>query len=246
MSKNNELEQRTLHLMLYRDSKEMAEQFSTLISKTENFLINENISVKRLVSCISPCSHDTYKCVPLIDDQLDNARDVSDIFIILKRKRLISFINYQMMVPIINDLCKNEELTQELTTYEAHFREYMKRRVCETSLYKSSKFQPGEMASPAEGDSLLIITDHSWGTEKTLEELLDLKVIIAKIFNINNFALNLESVTYGCLHLHFYLSNGVGRVVFPLTHKQKTELSECSIAEMHYKEYHYVFEKRKD
>ena len=185
---------RRLHLLLYEDSQQMAMRFSTLTSKTEAFLIQENISVisvKRLVACISP------SCVPLINDQLDTARSVSDVFIILKQRRLISFINYNLMVPIINDLCKNEELIQELTVYEAHFREYVKRRVCEVSAFKSGKFQPGKMASPAEGDSLLIITDHSWGSERCLEEVLDLKVIIAKIFKINDFALSLHSVESG-------------------------------------------------
>ena len=188
---------RRLHLLLYEDSQQMAARFSTLTSKTEDFLIQEVIPVERLVACISRSFDDTYKSVPLIVDQLDTARSVSHVFIILKRKRMISFINYKLMVPIINDLCKNKELIQELTVYEAHFREYVKRRVCEVSAFKSGKFQPGKMASPAEGDSLLIITDHSWGSERSFEELLDLKLIIAKIFKINDFALSLHSVASG-------------------------------------------------
>ena len=223
----------------------MAGRFSTLTNKTEGFLIHCNIPVRRLVSCVSPCSDDTYKSVPHIADDLDTAEDVSHVFIILKRKRLISFINYKIMVPIINDLCKNEELTQELETYEEHFRKYVKRRVCETSVYQSGKFQPGEMARPAEGDCLLIITDHSWNAQRSFKELLDLKVIVATIFNINDFALNLHSVECKCLRLHFYLSKGIGMVVFPLTHEQEDKLSKCGIAEVHYRSYHYVFKKRK-
>ena len=188
---------RRLYLLLYQDSQQMAARFSRLTSKTEDFLIQENIPIERLIACISPSCDDTYKCAPLIDDQLDTDRSVSDVFIILKRKRLISFINYKLMVPIINDLCKNKELIQELTVYEAHFREYVKRRVCEVSAFKSGKFQPGKMASPAEGDSLLIITDHSWGSERSFKELLDLKLIIAKIFKINDFVLSLHSVEPG-------------------------------------------------
>ena len=223
----------------------MAGRFSTLTNITEEFLIKENISVRRLVSCISACSDDTYKSVPHIADDLDTAEDASHVFIILKRKGMISFINYKTMVPIINNLCKNEELTQELKKYEAHFREYVKRRVCEASVYKSGKFQPGEMSSPAEGDCLLIITDHSWSAKRSFKELLDLKVIVATIFKINDFALSLQSVGSKCLQLYFYLSNGVGMVVFPLTHEQEEELGKCGIAEVHYREYHYVFKKRK-
>ena len=223
----------------------MTRQFTALTSKAEDFLIAKNISVDRLVSCISPCSDNTYKPVPLIADDLDTAPSVSRVFIILKRNRLLSFINYKIMMPIINDLCKNAELTKKFKTYEAHFKEYVKRRVCETSVFKSGKFQPGEMSRPAEGDCLLIITDHSWNPERPFEELLDLKVIVAKIFKINEFALSLQSVGSKCLQLHFYLSNGIGMVVFPLTHEQEEKLSGCGIAEVHYREYHYVFEKRK-
>ena len=223
----------------------MAGRFSTLTSKTEDFLIKENISVVRFVSCISPCSDDTCKSLPCIADNLDTVHTVSHVFIILKENGLISFINYTMMVPIINDLCKNKELTEELKTYEAHFREYVKRRVCESSVYKSGRFQPGEMASPAEGACLLIITDHSWNAERSFKELLNLKVIVAQIFKISDFALSLHSVESKCLQLHFYISNGIGMMVFPLTHEQQDDLSKCGIAEVHYREYHYVLEKRK-
>ena len=117
--------------------------------------------------------------------------------------------------------------------------------MCETSVYKRGKFQPGEMSSPAEGDCLLIITDPSWSAERSFKELLDLKVIVAKIFKINDFALNLHSVESKCLKLHFYTSNGIGMIVFPLNHEQKDELSKCGIAEVHYKEYHYIFKEGK-
>ena len=204
-----------------------------------------NISVDRLVSCIAPCSNDTHISVPLIDDELDKAHSVSQVFIILKRKRLISFINYKILVPIIVGLCGNEELTQQLQMYEAHFREYLKRRVCETSVYKSGQFQPGEMASPAEGDRLLIITDHFWSAKRSFKELLDLKVIIAQIFDIKDFALSLHRVEPRCLKLQCYLSNGIGIMVFPLTDEQQEKLNKCGIAEVHYRKYHYVLKKRK-
>ena len=223
----------------------MAERFSTLTTKTETFLLKENISVERLVSCISPCSDGTSKFTPLIADQLDTAHSVSRVFIILKRNGLISFINYKIMVPIIKDLCENEELTQELKSYEAHFREYVKRRVCETSVYKRGKFQPGEKLSTADGDDLLIITDHSWSAERSFQELLDLRATVAEIFRVKDFALNLQNVESKCLQLHFRLSRGIGMVMFPLTREQEDRLSECGIAEVHYREYHYVLKKRK-
>ena len=222
----------------------MEEQFSILTNKTENFLIRSNISVTRLVSCISPFSDATLESLPLIDHELDTARCVSRVFIILKRKRLISFISYKIMVPIINGLCENKELAHQLQIYETHFREYVKRRVCEISIYNSGKFQPGEMSSLVEGSELLIITDHSWNAERSFKELLNLKVVVAQIFKINDFALSLCSVEPKCLKLHCYLSNGVGILVFPLTHEQEDKLSKCGIAEVHYGEYHYVSKKR--
>ena len=223
----------------------MAGQFSTLTTKAEDVLIRKKVPVERLILCISPCTDDTYKSKPQIDDQLDTAHSVSRIFIILKRNGLISFINYKVMVPIINNLCKNKQLTQELQMYEADFREYVKTRVCETSVYKEGKFQPGEMSSPADGADLLIITDHTWSAERSLQELLNLRDIVAEIFKIKDFALSLHKVESKCLQLHFYLSKGIGMVVFPLIHECEDKLSKCGIAEVHYREYHYIFKKCK-
>ena len=210
-----------------------------LTIKTEDFLIKEIIPVEKLVTCISPFFDDTYKSVPLIDDQLDTAHSVSRVFIILKRNGLMSFINYRIMEPIINDVCKNEELIQDLEMYKAHFKMYVKRRVCEASVYASGTFQPGEMSNPAEGDGLLIITDETWCEQKPLGSLLELKVCIAEIFKINDFALSLRSIESNCLQMHFYLSNGIGRMVFPLTFEQGNELHMHGIVEVHYREYHH-------
>lgn len=117
--------------------------------------------------------------------------------------------------------------------------------MCETSVYRSYKFQPGEKTTLKEGDNLLIITDHSWSADRSLQELLDLNIVVAEIFNIKSFGLSLQCVISSCLQLHYYLSNEVGMRIFPLTREQEDKLSECGIAEVHYREHHYVFGKRK-
>ena len=197
------------------------------------------MSVVRLVNCISPSHDDTNKQVALIADQVDKAENVSRVFIELKRNGILSFVNYKIMIPIIK-LCTNAELLENLKTYEANFKEYIKRRVSETSLYRSGKFLPGQKIKPVEGDELLIITDHSWSAKRTVEEVLNLEAIVADIFDIEEFGLALQRIESNCLRLYYYISLSVGQLIFPLSNQQEERLKICGICEVHYREFHSV------
>ena len=100
----------SLQLQLQIDSSKMSDIFDELVSDAEDDLIEKNVPVTRLVSRISPSRDDT---LVLVVDNIDKARNISEVFIQLKRKGSLSFINYKMMFRIVG-LCKSDELSQRL------------------------------------------------------------------------------------------------------------------------------------
>ena len=214
----------------------MSDIFDKLVSDAEDDLIEKNVPVSRVLSRISPSRDDT---LVLVVDNIDKARNISEVFIQLKRKGSLSFINYKMMFRIV-DLCKSDELSQRLKEYESEFKEYMKRRVSEISMYKRGEFMPGREINPVEGAKLLIITDSSWSPDRSGNEIEDLKIIIAGIFNIMDFGLALERIVPNCLRMYYYVSREVGNMIFPLSLQQQDKLKRRGINEIHYLDYHYI------
>ena len=218
----------------------MIDQFDSLVIDAESHLRKESIPVDALINCISPSySGNTKKQFALIAGELNKAENVSRVFIVLKEKDVLSFVNYEIMIPIIK-LCKNAQLFEDLDAYKVNFKEYIKRRVCETSLYRSGNFEPGQTITPAEGDELLIVTDHTWNANRTLEEVLKLRAIVADIFKIEKFGLALRRIESNCLRLYYYISLAVGELIFPLSNQQEETLKICGICEVHYREFHNV------
>ena len=226
-----------LQLQLRIDSDKISSKFDLLVNDAEDYLIHSNTSVSRLVSRISPSCDDT---LILVVDDIDKAKNISEVFIHLKKKRLLSFINYKLMFRIVH-LCNCEKLLQRLKYYESDFKEYMKRRVSENTVYKHGEFKPGQDINPAEGAKLLIITDNSWSSDRFSHEIEQLKMIVAEIFNIMDFGLALIRIEPSCLRLHYYISQAVGKIIFPLSFQQENKLRRYGINQVHYSEFHYTF-----
>ena len=228
--------ERQLHLQLQGESDTITDRFAFLMIDVESCLIENNVPVDRLISCISPSRNDT---LVLVANNIDKAKNISEVFIQLKRNGPLSFLNYKMISRIIH-LCNNNELSKKLENYEAHFKEYIKRRVCETSFYMRCEFKPGEEIAPEEGAELVIITDDSWSPDYPFVKIDQLRQVVANIFNISDFALDLKRVKSNCLRLFYYISSAVGRFIFPLSDQQEDKLSYWGIKEIHYENFHYL------
>ena len=228
---------RVLQFQLRQESHKLSEKFATLAIDAEGCLIRKNVSVDMLKSSISPSRDDT---LMLPADDVDKATNISEMFIILKNKGCLTFINYTMMFRIIH-LCDSKKLLKKLKKYETDFKKYIKRRVSDIALYEHGEFKLGKRIHPAKGAELLIITDDSWSSEKPFQAIENLKVTVSKIFNIIDFALSLQRIETNCLRLHYYISTSVGKRTFPLSSEQLNQLKSCKISEIHYQESHYYF-----
>ena len=127
---------RWLQRILRKDSKNIAMKFFRLTNHTLDVLEKEGPSVVRLKKYTSRFPITKNKSTPTLADVVQPADDVYHMFLILETKHFLTFYKYAILEYIIEDMCKNnKKLNVELEEYKSHFKEYIKRRVCESSLY---------------------------------------------------------------------------------------------------------------
>ena len=125
---------------IFEDSVKIVEKFSLLTTQTELYLDSKPVGVKTLVTCIVGLESITYPDQKMVFTELRAQKDVSDVFAILVDKKLVSFLQYNIIERIIVSFCsENEELTKILTDYKDDFNKYVKRRICESSLFEERK-----------------------------------------------------------------------------------------------------------
>ena len=79
---------------------------------------------------------------------------------------------------------------------------------------------------------LVIITDHQWDECTQFVNVLELKDIIAHALNIDDFNLELLSITPQCLKLYLGIAVAVAISIFPPTAEEWNKLSSLGIIEM--------------
>ena len=187
-----EIQKRILQRKIRRDSKQLMDQYATLRSRTERYLLNTNCNVKNLLACVMDVQH--VKCLasqgPII--KLENATTVSDLLLELVKRNLISFLQFSIIKRIIKDLCSEcAELQEMLRVYEANFKAYIRRRVCKKEAYYEEGMIEGFTPRDSEERvELVIITDENWNGNREFLGLLDLVAIVAECLDIDNFILN--------------------------------------------------------
>ena len=226
---------------LYRDSVEIVKHFSRLRTGTELYLQKKDTSVQVLVTCVMDLDPITYPGQPSPLNELRCAESISDVFRILVDMKIVSFLQYNIVENIITNLCKeNAELTEELEAYKAHFSRYIQARVFESYLFQERELKASMTPVP----HLVIITDETWDKNKTFVNIHELKTHVIKILGIQEFYLNLKSISANCLKLKYAVPTCMKELVFPLTPEQEDKLRECGITELYFGDYHYVMEKK--
>ena len=226
---------------LYRDSVDIVKHFSRLRTGTELYLQKKDTSVQVLVTCVMDLDPITYPGQPSPLNELRYAESVSDVFRILVDMKIVSFLQYSIVENIITNLCKeNAELTEELEEYKAHFSRYIQARVFESYLFQEREYKVAPNVTP----HLVIITDETWDKHKTFVNIHELKMHVVKILDIQEFYLNLKSISANCLKLKYAVPTCIKELVFPLTPEQEDKLRECGITELYFKDYHYIMEKK--
>ena len=158
---------------------------------------------------------------------------------------MISFLQYNLITHIVQSCCeKSTEIKNKLKEYNEAFDKYIKRRVCETSLYYDGKFKEFTRSDSEESVNLLIITDESWNECTEFVKVIQLKSIIARAFGCNKFSLALQSITPQCLKLCYALMPSLVHHIFPLTLEEWNKLRSHGVAEIHCKDYHYMVDEK--
>ena len=210
-------------------------------------LKTEGISVEDFKEYIYRIPLTSKKRTSTLADIVKSEKDVYGVFATLEKQYFITFYNFSLLEFIIQNLCvdKDRRLRKELEEYKVQFKAYIKRRVCESSLYYGGEFNPGDTCAPKEGCNLVLITDESWDREASLEAVLDLEGDIADILGVKDFVLCLKRIEENCLRLYHSIPTDVEHVILSIKHEQAQKLMSRGIAEIHCGNCHMVLQTRK-
>ena len=237
----SDIEWRILQRQINRDSKALIEEYVSLRTSAEHYLDEKNCKIAKLLTCIMDVKHVKMvsKDVPLVE--LERATCVSEVFLGLIKRNLISFLQYSIIKRVITKLCpESKQLQEQLETYEAHFNQYIKRRVCESSIYHEGRFEMFTSTDSKERVELTLITDDNWDDYTPLVRLIDLEDVVATCLNIDRFVLELKSIEPHCLRIRYAVSVHIVNSVFPLNFEEWNKLTHHGIAEMRCLQFHYT------
>ena len=240
-----EIQKRILQRKIRRDSSQLMDQYATLRSRTESYLLNTNCNVEKLLVCVMDVQH--VKCLasqgPII--KLENATTVSGVFLELVKRNLISFLQFSIIKRIIKDLCSEcAELQEMLRVYQANFDAYIRRRVCETEAYEEGRIEGFTSRDSEERVELVIVTDENWNGNTEFLRLLDLEAIVAECLDVDNFILQRKSIESNCLTIRYSISVHIAQAVFPLTNEEWRKLAHHGIMKLQCLGYLYTTEAK--
>ena len=219
---------------IFEDSVKIVEKFSFLTTQTELYLDSKPVRVKTLVTCIVGLESITYPDQKMVFTELRAQKDVSDVFAFLVDRKLVSFLQYNIIERIIVSFCsENEELTEMLKDYKDDFNKYVKRRICESSLFEEKKLIQFDGSSDSE-PMLVMVTDHTWDKFKPLMTAMNFRKYVVEIFGIKEFHLDLKSIDAKCLRFYFEVPSCFHELVFPLTPEQEECLWKYGITKIQY------------
>ena len=244
-SQMSDMDRRILHRKIHSDSNELIEVFVSLRLDVQRYLMGINCEIHILLTCIMDVKHVRLvsKVSPLVE--LQRATSVGAVFLELINQNLISFLQFSIIKRVIQKLClQSVQLQQQLQQYEDHFKQYIMRRVCDSSIYHEGRFEMFTGSDSKKMVELLIITDDNWDDYTPFVRVLDLEEIVAKCLDFNQFNLHLVSVEPHCLRLHYVMSVHIAHSVFPLITEEWKYLISYGIIELKCEEFHYVSEQK--
>ena len=239
------MDRRILHRIIHSQSNELMEEFVSLHLDVQRYLIGINCEIHMLLTCIMDIKH--VRLVSKVSSlvELQKAASVSSVFLELINQGLISFLQFSIVKRVIQKLCvQSVQLQQQLQQYEDHFKQYIMRRVCDSSIYHEGRFEKFTGSDSKKMVELLIITDDNWDDYTPFVRVLDLEKIVAKCLDFNQFNLHLVSIEPHCLRLHYVISVHIAHSVFPLTTEEWKYLTSYGIIELKCEEFHYVSEQK--
>ena len=219
-----------LHRILNRDSQRIAELFFLLSNSTQNALISNGVSLVKLKAYAARYPLIKKESKLTLAHIVQPADDLLNVFVILETNNIITFYKFKLLEWIIRDLCPEQK--EELEKYKKEFRDYVKRRVSESSLYYGGAFNPGEEYALKEGCNLVLITDDIWNQETALEAVFELEEYISDVLGIEEFVLALKAIEANCLHLYHSVPSCIELYILSVIRKRAEALMEYGIVEI--------------
>lgn len=199
------------------ESSEMMDEFAILVDKTKESLEKQRLSPKDLVVLIKHTERSN------LEKLFTKYRKINKLFYQLSD--YWSFFDYELLCLIIKRHCP--ELKPELSGYEADFKCYCQRRICELPIdvFKTKREHK---------NNLYIKTDKNFD-KLTINEV---KVLECKISRLLNTDLYFLSYHEGCVKLEFQSSRNLDyNIIFQLLRK-KHELREIGVTEINFHKFH--------
>ena len=214
-------------------SEELSEEFAVLHVQTQIYLKETNCDVSSLLACVMDVKVVKRAKKTLNIDELKTATTVGGIFVTLIDMNLISFLQFSIVERVIKVFCSGSpDLQKKLQKYKDNFKKYILRRVCDSTVYQEGKFESLTSSDSKDVVELILITDDEWNEFTPFLNVLELKDIVAKYLNINDFNLELVNISPQCLKLHLAISVAIALSIFPLTQEEWNKLSSLGIVEL--------------
>ena len=214
-------------------NEELSEEFAALHVQTQIYLRETNCDVSSLLACVMDVRVVKKAAKVMSMCKLENATAVGGVFVALIKMNLISYLQFSVVERIVKVLCTGSpDLQEKLQKYKDNFQKYILRRVCDSTVYQEGKFESLTSSDSKDVVELILITDDEWNEFTPFLNVLELKDIVAKYLNINDFNLELVNISPQCLKLHLAISIAIALSIFPLTQEEWNKLSSLGIVEL--------------
>ena len=205
-------EMNRLKARLRVESKDIQDEFAHLLSETEESLNgNKKITLQPLKRLLKD-----YKILEMNDEVskiLDKAFDHC------------CFHSFRILKRVINRFGTTED-KDGLATYEASFKQYCERRLCEVPINAVA-------TGKREGKEFYVKTDKVF--DVPFKEILDTEAELEKILNKPIY---LKDVEHGCIKLCFYVLYELDEI-FPLSEVQMKQLKGIGVLSVYDQDHQY-------
>ena len=202
-----------LKARLSMESEDIQDEFALLISETEESL--NKITPRSLRILLKP-----YK-IPKLSESDDEISKILD-----KAFDHCFFYSYRILKNIITRFGTPDD-KDRLTTYEAKFKHYCERRLCEVPYIYAAA------AEKNEGKVFYVKTDKVF--DVPYKEILDIETKLSRILDKPIY---LKDVEDGCVKLGFYVLHELDEI-FPLNEEQMKQLEEIGVSRVYDQDHEY-------